>query len=51
MTLTLTSDNLESHIVVNLIDPNKYHYFVCGCIVFHCGRTYIRTNRHFYGVY
>jgi len=26
-----------------LIDLNKYHYLVCGCIVFHCGRTDGRT--------
>jgi len=27
-----------------LIDLNKYHYLVCGCIVFHCGCTYVRTD-------
>jgi len=26
-----------------LIDLNKYHYLVCGCIVFDCGRTDVRT--------
>ena len=26
-----------------LIDPNKFQYLVCGCIVFDCGRTYVRT--------
>jgi len=26
-----------------LIDLNKYHYLVCGCIVFHCWRTDGRT--------
>ena len=27
-----------------LIDLNKYHYLVCGCVVFHCGRTDVRTH-------
>ena len=26
-----------------LVDPNKFHYLVCGCIEFDCGRTYVRT--------
>jgi len=26
-----------------LIDLNKYHYLICGCIVFHCGCTDGRT--------
>jgi len=26
-----------------LIDRNKYHYLVCGCIVFHCVLMYVRT--------
>jgi len=26
-----------------LIDPNKYHYLVCGSIEYDCGRTYGRT--------
>ena len=41
VTLTLTSDDLENDVVVNdwLIDPNKYHYLVCGCIEFDRGRT------------
>jgi len=30
LTLTLTSDD---------INPHKYHYLVCGCIEFDCGRT------------
>jgi len=34
-----------------LIDFNKYHYLVCGLIVFHCGRTEVhkdeRTDGHF----
>jgi len=25
------------------IDLNKYHYLVCGCIEFDCGRTDVRT--------
>jgi len=28
---------------------NKYHYLVCGCIVFHCGRTDVRTDIGLYG--
>ena len=28
----------------SLIDLNKYHYLVCGCIVFDCGRTCVRTD-------
>jgi len=38
VTLNLTSDDLEC-----LIDLNKYHYLVCGCIVFDCtyGRTFL----------
>ena len=41
MTLTLTSDDLESHIHCRecLIDVNKYYYLVCGYIVFHYERT------------
>jgi len=27
-----------------LIDLNKYHYLVCGCIEFDCGRTDGRTD-------
>jgi len=27
-----------------LISLNKYHYLVCGCIEFDCGRTYGRTD-------
>jgi len=38
-----------------LIDSNKYHYLVCGCIKFDCGCTdvwtYVRTDGHFYRVY
>jgi len=42
-----------------LIDPNKYHYLVCGCIEFDCGhmdirmdvQTYVRKDGHFYRVY
>jgi len=39
VTLTLTSDDLES-----LINLNKYHYLVCGYIVFDCGRMDGRTD-------
>jgi len=38
--LTLTSDDLESREC--LIDLNKYHYLVCGCIEFDCGHTDVR---------
>jgi len=27
-----------------LIDPNKFHRLVCGCIVFDCGHTDVRTD-------
>jgi len=49
--MTLTSDDLESHIVVNVIDLNKYHYLVCGCIQFDYGHTDVRMDGHFYRVY
>jgi len=58
VTLTLTADDLESHIV-NVSSTLTYHYLVCGCIVFDCGRTdvrtdgrrtYVRTDGHFYRV-
>jgi len=39
VTLTLSSDDLESYLRECLIDLNKYHYLVCSCVVFHCGRT------------
>ena len=46
----MTSDDLESHYLREcIIDLNKHHYLVCGCIVFHCRRTdgrrpmYVRT--------
>jgi len=26
------------------VDPNKFHYLVCGCVEFDCGRTYGRTD-------
>jgi len=38
VTLTLTWDDLESHRRECIVDLNKYHYLVCGCIMFHCGR-------------
>ena len=48
--LDLTSDNLESHIIVNVSSTltNIFHYLVCGCIVFDCGRT---DGRTFYRLY
>jgi len=45
MTLTVTSDDLEGHIVVNVSsDPNKFHYLICGCIVFDSGRTDVQMD-------
>ena len=44
MTLTLTSDDLESHIVVNVSSTLTNSDLVCGCIVFDCGRTDGRTD-------
>jgi len=44
MTLTLTSDDLKSYRRECLINLNKFHYLVCGCIVFDCGRTYGQTD-------
>jgi len=35
-----------------LIDPNKFHYLVCGCIEFDCGRrptSYVRDVVRTYG--
>jgi len=46
VTLTLTSDALESHVVVNVsstLTNATRSYLVCGCIAFHCGRTDVRT--------
>jgi len=40
VTLILTSDDLESCRCESVIDLNKYHYLVCGCIEFDCERTY-----------
>jgi len=38
-----------------LIDLNKYHYLVCGCIEYDCGHTdvrmYVWMDGHFYRVY
>ena len=40
VTLTLTSDDLESHIFAQcLVDLYQYHILVCGYIAFDCGRT------------
>jgi len=50
VTLTLTSDDLESHIIMNVSSTsNKYHYLVCGCIVFDCGRMDVGTDVRTYG--
>jgi len=45
VTLTLTSDDLESHIIVNVSSTltNTTIWFVAAH-VFHCGRTYGRTD-------
>ena len=42
LTLTLTLDDLESHIIVNVSLTLKIP--LCGCIVFDCGRTDIWTD-------
>ena len=48
MTLTSTSDDLESHIVVNIsyrqLELYQYHQSVCSCIAFHCERIDVRTD-------
>ena len=45
VTLTLTSDDLESHIFAQcLVDLYQYHILVCGYIAFDCGRTDGRTD-------
>ena len=47
VTLTLTSDDLESHIIVNVsstLTNTTTRYLVCGCIEFDCGRTDIFTG-------
>jgi len=49
VTLTLNSDVLESHRRECLIDLNKYHYLVCGCIEFDAGRTDVRSYTYTYG--
>jgi len=57
MTLTLTADYLESHIVVNDSSTltNTTIWFVAAlCIIADVqtyGRTYIRMDGHFYRVY
>jgi len=48
-TLTLTSDNLESHIVVNVsstLTNTTIRFVVALCFI-----VDIRTDRHFYWVY
>jgi len=48
MTLTLTSDDLESHMNVNVsLTLTNTTIWFCGCIKFDCGRM----DRHFYRVY
>jgi len=57
--LQLDTDNGYDDPHECLIDLNKYHYLVCGCIVFDCRCTDVwtnvrmdgRTDGHFYQVY
>jgi len=53
MTFTLTSDDLESHIVVNVSSTlrNTTIWFVAALSLIVDVRTYVRTDRHFYRVY
>jgi len=53
VTLTLTSDDLESHIVVNfsLTLTNSTILFVAALCLIVDGRTYGRMDGHFYRVY
>ena len=44
-TLTLTSDDLESHWWLKMsVDLHQYHISACGYIVFDCVRTYERRR-------
>ena len=51
--LTLTSDDLESHIVVNVSSTltNSTILFVAALCFIVDVRTYVQTDRHFYRVY
>ena len=53
MTLTLTSDDLESHIVVNVSSTltNITIWFVAALCFIVDVWTYVRTDGHFYRVY
>jgi len=53
MTLTLTLDDLESHIVVNdsSILTNSTIWFVAALSLIVDVQTYVRTDGHFYQVY
>jgi len=53
VTLTLTSDDLESHIVVNVSSTltNTTIWFVAALCVIVDVRKYVQTDRHFYRVY
>jgi len=53
VTLTLTSDDLESHINVNVSSTltNTTIWFMAALSVIEDVRTYIRTDGHFYRVY
>jgi len=53
VTLTLTSDDLERHIVVNVSSTltNTTIWFVAALSLIVVVRTYVRTDGHFYRVY
>ena len=44
VTLTLTSDEHESHIVENGLSTSANAILACGYIEFDCGRTYVRKT-------
>jgi len=50
VTLTLTLDDPECDIVIN-VSSTLTNATICGRIVFACGRTDVRMDGHFYGVY
>jgi len=53
VTLTLTSDDLESHITVNVSSTltNFTIWFVAALSLIVDVQTYVRTDGHFYRVY
>jgi len=52
VSLTLTSDDLESHIIVNVSSTltNNIWFVVAVCLIVDV-RTYVRTDGHFHRVY